>query len=228
MIGQYRLKEIATELGYDPGQFSKIINPLPDKTFSDDAYKRLLQRLQILTENRELRQEVLTLHGKRRQFQASGLLNIGLSILALLLTGLSVYQWDQLREVQRNPGDRIIKDFAAYQALQEEKGLKAADAVARTAYAVVEPYFQQVDRGKALSDAQRVEIITKIQDFVRRGIGQARVEQAKQQQFIYHKRLNMVEVLEHIIPVDRCFECPPAAMLSSTLPDCANIFDAKL
>lgn len=44
---RYSLKEIASNLGYDEGQLSRILNPGHGKESSEDTYRRLSQRLEM-------------------------------------------------------------------------------------------------------------------------------------------------------------------------------------
>lgn len=69
------LKEIATDLGYDEGQLSRILNPGHGKEKSDETYKRLTQRL---TKNLEAEQ------GKKRHKLTMTLFGVvGCLLLAL-------------------------------------------------------------------------------------------------------------------------------------------------
>lgn len=54
----YSSKQIAEILGYDNGQYSRMINPPIGTNFSNQVYKRLIQRLEILQSNQKLTKQV--------------------------------------------------------------------------------------------------------------------------------------------------------------------------
>ncbi len=86
-------KDIATELGYDEGQFSRILNPSLGKAPTDQVYARLAQRVQHLADSRRKDVEIGEVRDElaraRRGQRNMGLAATAAGVVAVLVSGYS-------------------------------------------------------------------------------------------------------------------------------------------
>ena len=110
------LKDIAKELGYDEGQLSRTFNPPKGKDISRDSYKRVIQRLSILKENKSLKEQFALSSNREKKGRAFRNLSFFFALICLTASifcftnkGISTSQKKSKSYISDNSRQRIIR-----------------------------------------------------------------------------------------------------------------------
>jgi len=116
------LKEIANELTYDTGQLSKILNPPSHQAPSDKIYRKVIQRLSLVVENKELKAR---LKAQAHQQQPIAWKK---PLLLLSLAALLFYGWFTLNQ----PTNSQQKLLATEHVLTKDQRIAVMELYAKT------------------------------------------------------------------------------------------------
>lgn len=230
-VGNINLSELAEELGYDLSQLSRLINPPAGKEPNESSLKRLNRRLQLMDEHQELQKKYRFLETKTRQLESHKksliiALLVGIALVLMLANPFNMNS--EKSPMLDDKTEKLVADFETYEKVLELKGPLIAQQLAEKGWFICEPYFSSLKNGGSITPEQKVELIKTLQTFVRNGLAESRIRFAEKKYMITQNKRNIIDILNHILPIDQCLNCPPEAFLSDTLPPCSSIYDQKL
>ncbi|WP_020534476.1 hypothetical protein [Lewinella cohaerens] len=235
-------ESVGFELGYSKQHFGNLLNYRDKLTI--ESYHRGIQTLRniksvrrLTVEKQELEEELSV---KKRQTWNKG---HRISFISLLLWGIisliviialklklqSAQEQSRLYSNEQTTR-KEVKQESEFFDLFQSGGRATADTIASYAYNISQPYLSKLgEEYESLSKSQKIEIITRSHDAIKTILGAARAELAKENYFvIHHKERNVVDFIDHIVPIESCFGCQPEEMLGDALPDCATPYDKQL
>lgn len=246
---KFTQKEIASELGYDNSTLGKMLKPDWIQA-RNHSYKSLIASLKKQVEINGLKEDCskkeAEIDGLREQVarQKAEISNtnrkrkpygpILAAALILLLIASTIFLYIKSKALSQafEAESHMITnegDFAAI--FSDEAGKEVAQKLADEGYKIVRDFHATV-RGDTLTNSEKIEIISKIQDAIKRIDGNARDELRRYKLMAVHKEINVVDIIDFITPRDSLYKCPPEAFLLNSLPDCAGKsnaqFDKKL
>lgn len=234
-IGNESLTDLAESLGYDLSQFSRLINPPIGKEPNSASLSRLIARLQLIAENQRLQKELIDSKNqclflkKQRKLALLPFFILTVIILAIFFVRPQITTPSENQQaVQEQPYKMIVPDFYHYERLLESKGKEVAQGLAQNAWNIVQPHYEKLNNEKPVSFESKVELMSTIQSFIKNGLAESRIRFSKKNYVISHDYKGIMDILDHILPVNTCFQCAAADILADTLPKCANVYDKKL
>ena len=124
------------------------------------------------------------------------------------------------------PSQLLVENMGQYASIFEIKGKNAALEMADGITDIIMEYYQIKKR--PLNEKEKEEIVRKIQNEVRKKLGESRATLANQNYMITYRSKNIVDIIDHIIPIENCFKLSTKEMLAETMTDNATLYDEYL
>ena len=107
-----------------------------------------------------------------------------------------------------------------------ESGVWIANEIAHHTFETLRHYGE---KSQPLNQQDKIAIINHTHHIIKIALGKGREQIANKEFFmVYHATRNIVDIIHHIMPIKEIFNCSSSELVSDTLPDHANAYDAEL